>query len=383
MNFKLGLGIVLSSLLTLVLMFFLYLMDYSGIPVITGLLALALSLRQKSKYKPYVFSVFVFTAVAVSLYYPHPFREIGSFKLDTLIIPILMLIMFGMGTKMSLKDFSGILRMPKGVLIGLICQFSVMPFIGFGIAMTFGFPPEIAAGIILVGSSPSGLASNVMSYISRANLALSLTLTIMATLLSPLLTPIFMQFLANRFVPIDFTGMMWSITKIVILPVIAGLEFNRYFHGKVPWLDRAMPLVSMIGIAVVITIITASGRDALLSIGPLLILAVLLHNSAGYVLGFSLSRLAGMDVQSARTIAFEVGMQNSGLASGIALEMGRVATMGLAPAVFGPLMNITGSSLAAFWRDRQPVKQEKKENDELVSIFLEPHQYTKKHQHSH
>ena len=284
---------------------------------------------------------------------------------------------------MSLRDFSGILRMPKGVLIGLICQFSVMPFIGFGIAMTFGFPPEIAAGIILVGSSPSGLASNVMSYISRANLALSLTLTIMATLLSPLLTPIFMQFLANRFVPIDFTAMMWSITKIVILPVIAGLVFNRYFHGKFPWLDRAMPLVSMIGIAVVITIITASGRDALLSIGPLLILAVLLHNSAGYVLGFSLSRLAGMDVQSARTIAFEVGMQNSGLASGIALEMGRVATMGLAPAVFGPLMNITGSSLAAFWRDRQPVKQEKKENDELVSIFLEPHQYTKKHQHSH
>jgi len=263
--------------------------------------------------------------------------------------------MFGMGTAMSLKDFKGVIKMPKGVLVGIICQFTIMPCVGFSLAYLFNFPPEIAAGIILVGSSPSGLASNVMAYISNANLALSLTLTAVATLLAPVFTPFLMQLLANELVPIDFLAMLWSIVKIVILPIIAGLLFNRFAHGRFIWLDKAMPVVSMAGIAIIITIITAAGRDALLAIGLALVLAVILHNTAGYFFGYWGSRLVGLDQKSARTVAFEVGMQNAGLASGIALEMGRVATMGLAPAVFGPMMNISGSSLATWWRGR-PVR---------------------------
>ncbi|MTB50004.1 bile acid:sodium symporter family protein [Lewinella sp. W8] len=299
------------------------------------------------------FTLAILLAVILSLVFPEPFTRWGDFELKKLIIPILMVIMFGMGTQMSVRDFWGVLKMPRGVLIGLGCQFSIMPLIGFGLAMLSGLPPEIAAGIILVGSSPSGLASNVMTFIAGGNLALSLTLTMVATLLAPIVTPVLMQLLADQLVPIDGLAMLWSIVKITFLPVVAGLIFNHFLHGKVAWLDGAMPLVSMVGIALVITVITAAGRDALLTIGGVLIGVVLVHNLLGYLLGYGIAKLAGLDRASARTIALEVGMQNSGLASGIALEMGRVATMGLAPAVFGPLMNTTGSILATYWRGKR------------------------------
>ncbi|MEM7551274.1 MAG: bile acid:sodium symporter family protein [Bacteroidota bacterium] len=315
-------------------------------------LSLALGVRLYPFFRGFSFTILIFAAVVASLYYPQWFSSIGSFDLKNLIVPLLMIIMFGMGTSMSLKDFYGVIKMPKGVLVGVICQFSIMPLIGTGLAYISGFPPEIAAGIILVGCSPSGLASNVMSYIAGANLALSLTLTAIATLLAPLFTPFLMKILADQLVPINFLDMLWSIFKIVIFPIVLGLLFNRFAHGKFPWLDKAMPIVSMAGITIIITIITAAGRDSLLTIGLILIVVVLIHNMCGYLFGYWGSRLVGLDKKSARTIAFEVGMQNSGLASGIALEMGRVTTMGLAPAVFGPFMNITGSSLATWWRTK-------------------------------
>ncbi|MEL6140365.1 MAG: bile acid:sodium symporter family protein [Bacteroidota bacterium] len=301
----------------------------------------------------FTFTLIVLAAVILSLAFPAPFTRWGSFDLKQLILPILMVIMFGMGTQMGLRDFWGVIKMPKGVLVGLACQFTIMPIIGFALATLSGLPPEIAAGIILVGSSPSGLASNVMTFIAKGNLALSLTLTMVATLLAPIVTPTLMKLLADQLVPINFLAMLWSIMKITILPVAAGLLFNHFFHGRFRWLDRAMPILSMAGIALVITIITAAGRDSLLSIGLVLIGLVLVHNSLGYLLGYWTAKLSGLDTASARTIALEVGMQNSGLASGIALEMGRVATMGLAPAVFGPLMNTTGSILATFWRGKK------------------------------
>lgn len=318
------------------------------------LLSLALAFTTYRSLKGFSFTILIFAAVAASLFYPELFLKIGSFELNQLIVPLLIIIMFGMGTSIGIKDFVGVVKMPKGVLVGLTAQFTIMPFIGFGLAKLSGLPPEIAAGIILVGCSPGGLASNVMAYISGANLALSLTLTAVSTLLSPLLTPFFMQLLANELVPIDFLAMFWSIIKIVILPILAGLLFNHFAHGRFTWLDKAMPKVSMAAIAIIITIITASGRDSLLSIGLVLIAVVIAHNFSGYLLGYYGSKLLGLDEKSSRTVAFEVGMQNSGLASGIALEMGRLATMGLAPAVFGPFMNISGSSLATIWKGRDP-----------------------------
>lgn len=317
----------------------------------------------RSFVKQNLFTLSILLAVTTAMITPDTFTSIGSLETKSLIVPLLMLIMFGMGTSMSVNDFVGVAKMPKGVLIGLVCQFTIMPIVGFGLATTSGLPPEIAAGIILVGCSPSGLASNVMAYISGANLALSLTLTAVSTLLAPFITPFYMSILANEFVPIDAVAMFWSISKIVILPIIAGLVFNHFLHGKFPIIDKAMPKISMFSIAVIITIITAVGRDSLLSIGFVLIAVVLIHNILGYVFGYGGAKLLGMDEASSRTIAFEVGMQNSGLASGIALEMGRVATMGLAPAVFGPGMNITGSMLANWWRQRLSSSAEKEQID--------------------
>ena len=354
---KLLLGLSTILAIALVILLSMGMADQTGLLAIGFFLSLAISFQGIPALKGFSYTVLIFAAVSASLYYPGLFTEIGGFNLKKLIVPLLMIIMFGMGTAMSINDFYGVIKMPKGVLIGVICQFTIMPFVGLGLTLAFKLPPEIAAGVILVGCSPSGLASNVMAYISGANLPLSLTLTAVATLLAPLMTPFLMKLLADQLVPIDFLGMLWSIVKIVILPIIAGLIFNKWAHGRFAWLDKAMPVVSMAGIAIIITIITAAGRDSLLTIGLTLILVVILHNAAGYFLGYWGSRLTGLDEKSARTVAFEVGMQNAGLASGIALEMNRIATMGLAPAVFGPWMNISGSSLATWWRDALPASK--------------------------
>lgn len=262
-------GLRISALLGLGILIFWILgrPEYLAPLVVLFFIALASAFNSIKNLKGFSFTILIFAAVAASLFYPNLFLEIGSFKLNRLIVPLLIIIMFGMGTSIGVKDFVGVAKMPKGVLVGLIAQFTIMPFIGFGLAKLSGLPPEIAAGIILVGCSPGGLASNVMAYISGANLALSLTLTAVSTLLSPLLTPFFMQLLANELVPIDFLAMFWSIIKIVILPILAGLLFNHFAHGRFKWLDKAMPKISMVGIAIIITIITASGRDSLLSIG--------------------------------------------------------------------------------------------------------------------
>ncbi len=317
------------------------------------LIFLALGVNTTKLFKGLSFALFVFSAVLISLYWPKPFVSIGTFQMSLLIVPLLQLIMFGMGTSMSIKDFYGVLKMPKGVLVGVLCQFTIMPLVGLGLALSLQFPPEIAAGIVLIGSSPSGLASNVMAYLAKANIALSVTLTAVATLLAPLMTPFLMEHLAGEFIPIDFWAMMLSIIKIVILPIILGLVFNYFFHGKASWFDQAMPIISMAGIAIVITVITASGRDNLLTIGFLLIVAAIAHNLLGYFFGYWGCRLIRMPERDCRTIAFEVGMQNGGLASGIALEMGKIATVGLAPAIFGPWMNISGSTLASWWREKE------------------------------
>jgi bile acid:Na+ symporter, BASS family len=148
-----------------------------GIPIFTFLLFLAIALRQHPFLKGFSYSIIIFGSVVLSMFHPGPFQQIGNFKMSTLIVPLLQLIMFGMGTAMSIQDFVGVIRMPKSVGIGILCQFTIMPLVGFTLANIFGFPPEIAAGVILIGSSPSGLASNVMSYLAKANVALSVTLT--------------------------------------------------------------------------------------------------------------------------------------------------------------------------------------------------------------
>lgn len=391
---------------------------------------LAISFNGLPKFARFSYTVWIFAAVTIAMYFPQYFVKAGDFELKGLIVPLLQIIMFGMGSQMSVKDFAGVIKMPKGVIIGIVAQFTIMPLVGFTIAAAFNFPTEIAAGILLIGCAPSGLASNVMSYIAKANLALAVTLAAVATLLSPLLTPLLMKMLAGQYIEIKFWSMMLGIINMMILPIIAGFIFNLFakvgqskknlssqlisyfiiivvknfifyktydssatessvtaldatsaaflwdilwfyilpmvvaislkkiFTEFESWKSKVLSFVSMAGIAVIITIITAAGRDSLLDVGLLLIVAALIHNLAGYSLGYGAAKLFKMSENDCRTIAFEVGMQNGGLASGLALQMGKIATVGLAPAIFGPMMNITGSSLATYWRDKKPKDKE-------------------------
>jgi len=326
----------------------------SGPSLIAFFLLLSIGLRDLDTYKGYAFTILIFAAVTTSLFYPQYFTEWSGFKLSGLIIPLLQLIMFGMGSSMSANDFIAVVKEPRGVIIGILSQFTIMPTLGFVLAKYSGLPPEIAAGIVLVGCSPSGLASNVMAYLAKANLALSLTITSCTTLLAPFVTPLLMKLLAGQYIEINVINMMFDISKMIILPIIAGLIFNRLLRGNTAWMDKVMPQVSMFGIAFIIVIITAAGRDSLLNIGAILIFIVLLHNGFGYLLGYWAARLLKMKEADARTVAIEVGLQNAGLASGIAKGLGKLATIGLAAGVFGPIMNITGSMLASHWHKTSP-----------------------------
>lgn len=341
--------------------------NWGGWILLLFFVSLAMAFRTHSLLKGLSYTLMIMAVVSLAMYYPQHFKTAGSFKLSGLIIPLLQIIMFGMGTELSLKDFANVMRMPKGIIVGVVCHYVIMPLIGFLVANLFNFPPEIAAGIILVGCCPSGLASNVMCYLARANLALSVSVTTISTMLAPFLTPLLMRLLGGSFVEIDFWGMVWEITKIVIIPVAAGLAFHYLLHGKLKWLDKAMPLLSMAGIGIILTIITAAGRDNLLKVGALLVVATILHNVLGYFLGYWSARLLLFHERDCRTIALEVGMQNAGLASGLALAMGKLATAGLAPAIFGPVMNISGSSLASWWHNHPP--EDRPSDRKKVSVY--------------
>jgi BASS family bile acid:Na+ symporter len=390
----------------------------SGPVVIAALAALAVASRMHASFKRLSFTLWVFTFVAASMFYPSVFGTWLGVDLKIFIIPLVQIITFGMGTTLSARDFGRVFTMPWPVFIGIFLQFTVMPFVGLGIAMLFGFEPEIAAGIILIGSVSGGVASNLMAYLAGANVALSVTMTACSTIVSPVMTPFWMKALAGRLVPVDFLAMMLSIINMIIVPIVAGLAANRIlysrkkwardssallwifagglaaglafgflnvttlgplaqmkgglvlglslisvvaltkllvqnvFRGPADWMDKALPVVSMAGICIIIAIITARSRNDLLTSGLLLILAGVMHNAVGYTLGYWGARLFRLSEADCRTVSFEVGMQNGGMATGIAMEVLKSAKAALAPAIFGPWMNISGSVLASWWRRR-------------------------------
>ena len=328
--------------------------SYIGPPSILMLAALAIYFQTKPSLKVFTFTFWVFALTAAALFYPVAFLSWGGFELKRLNVPLIQLIMFGMGASLSFGDFARAVKMPKAVLVGMLLQFSVMPLAGWSIAHVFGFDPEVAAGVILIGSCSGGVASNVMAYLARANVALSVTMTACSTLLAPLLTPTAMKLLAGRLVPIPFMGMMISIIKMIILPIVAGLIANWLLHGRRKWLDRILPVVSMAAICFIIAIIAANSRNELLTAGFLLIGAAAVHNTIGYTLGYFGARLARLSETDCRTVAIEVGMQNGGMAVGLAIDVLKSTNAALAPAIFGTWMNVSGSTLASWWRERIP-----------------------------
>ena len=395
--------------------------------VVGALAALALFCMGHHFLKSYAFTVWVFAFVAASMFYPQAFMTWGGYDLGKLIVPLIQIIMFGMGTTLSVADFTRVLKMPWPVFIGFFLQFTIMPLLGFTLAKAFGFSDAIAAGVVLIGCCPSGVASNVMAYLAGGDVALSVTITSFTTLASPFLTPLLMDKLAGQFIEVNPLKMMFEIINMIIIPIAAGLIANRILFSrrsvfqqgrtlvlmagaslllvlgirslspmvlfrygdaslqrtgfivgllligavttvklvvsvwlKRPgnWIDKALPIVSMIAICCIIAVITARSRNDLLTVGPWLIGSSMIHNLTGYLLAYWLAKAIRLKESACRTVAFEVGMQNGGMASALAMNVLKSPQAALASAIFGPWQNISGSILATYWH-RKPVKEAK------------------------
>ena len=303
------------------------------------------------------FGLAILACAAVSFAFPSAFVSWGGVKLTKLVSPAIQIIMFGMGTTLTLADFVRVAKCPWAVGVGILLQFLVMPLVGFALALSFGFSGELAAGCVLIGSVAGGTASNVIAYLAKANVALSVTMTCCSTLLSPFVTPLLMKTLAGRFVTIDARAMMVSILMIVIVPVAAGgfvrWMFRKPLEAHKVAVDKVLSFVAMAGICYTILALTAPSRATFKEAGALIVLAAILHNSFGYASGYWLSRLLGrflrLDERDARTVAIEVGMQNGGMAGALATDVLKSAVAALPANVFSIWMNFSGSVLAGFW----------------------------------
>jgi BASS family bile acid:Na+ symporter len=333
---------------------------------IAGFVLLALHLGGSTTYSAFAFTAWVSAFVAAAMFYPLAFRSWFGYELKGLMVPLIQIIMFGMGTQLTIADFRRVFTMPRAVLIGMALQFSVMPFVGKGLAMIFTNNPEVAAGMVLIGSCPGGVASNVMTYLASGNVALSVTMTSCSTLAAPLMTPAMTKLLAGTYVEVRFVAMMLSILNMIILPIIAGLIVNALLtrlsrvHSSMKRLSggimRGLPFVSMFAICYILAIIVSLSRDQLLagSFVIAILVAVILHNAIGYVLGFWGARFLGLNETDSRTVAIEVGLQNGGMASGLAIEVLKSAMAAIPPAIFGSWMNMSGAMLASYWAGKPP-----------------------------
>lgn len=257
-------------------------------------------------------------------------------------------VMFGMGATLEPADFRRVLQRPAPVLAGLALHYGIMPFAAWAIARALSMPPDLAAGMVLTGSVASGTASTVMVYVARADVALSVTIGALSTLAGIVMTPLLAWLTIAKGVQLDVLGLLRSILVIVALPVMLGIGANRLLGGG--W-KRVLPIVSMLCVVVIIGVVVASSRGSLARLGPSVLLGVVLHNALGLLGGYWGGRALGFEPAICRTLAFEVGMQNSGLAATLARSY--ISPVAALPgAVFSVWHNLSGSLLAGFWNRR-------------------------------
>ncbi|ATG53043.1 Bile acid:sodium symporter [Brachybacterium vulturis] len=291
-----------------------------------------------------VFPVLILAAAVFAFFVPSAGQALAPFTAI-----FLGIIMFAMGLTLTVPDFALVARRPLPVLIGVVAQYLLMPLIGLGIALLLQLPAELAVGVILVGSAPGGTSSNVIAYLAKADTALSVTMTSISTLLAPLLTPLLTLWLAGSYLPVDAGAMAMSIVKMVLIPVIGGLVVRLLLSRLVDRVLPALPWVSVAGISLVIIAVVSGSTEAIVSAGAIVLLAVVLHNGAGYLLGYWAARLLRQGERAARTTSIEVGMQNSGLAA--TLAAGAFAPAAALPAaVFSIWHNLSGAMLATYYR---------------------------------
>ncbi|WP_336965498.1 bile acid:sodium symporter family protein [Acinetobacter pittii] len=295
------------------------------------------------------FALWVIVFAALALWQPELFVWLKAY------IPwILGIIMLGMGMTMTVDDFKGVLQSPKAVLIGVVAQFVVMPGLAYVLCKLFNLPPEIAVGVILVGCCPGGTASNVITYMAKGNVALSVACTSVSTLLAPVLTPAIFYLLASQWLKIDAASMFISILQVVLLPIVVGLILRIWLKRQVESYIQVMPLVSVIAIVAIVAAIIGGSKAAILQSGLLILVVVILHNGLGYLLGFTAARFFKLPYADSKAIAVEVGMQNSGLGVALAAVHFAASPITAVPsAIFSLWHNISGPALATYWASRK------------------------------
>lgn len=283
-------------------------------------------------------------AAVVSIIIPGPIHA----AIPTSVVNYLLgVVMLGMGMTLKLSDFKVVFTRPKAVLIGILAQFIIMPLLAFVLVRVFNLPPDLAVGVILVGCCPGGTSSNVMTYLSRGDVALSVGMTACTTIMAPVVTPALFLLLAGQAIDVSFASMFLSIVKVVLLPIAVGFLVNYFLPKLASAFEKVLPLVSVIGITLIIMAVVSANAARLVQAAGLAIAVVILHNLLGYALGYLVGRVLGLTHAQMRTLSIEVGMQNSGLA--VSLATTHFATMPLATipgAVFSVWHNISGAVYA-------------------------------------
>ncbi|MGM9921965.1 MAG: bile acid:sodium symporter family protein [Bhargavaea sp.] len=289
------------------------------------------------------FAVFVIAAAIIAFLIPDPFLPFGAF-----ITILLGIVMFGMGLTLKPIDFKLVFTNPIPVIAGVSLQYTVMPLTAFVIATLLQLPAELAAGLVLLGCVPGGTASNVMVYLARGNVALSVAMTSISTLLAPLATPAILLLLAGQWLPVDAKAMFMSIVQVIIIPIALGFIVQRFLPGLVQKSVAVVPLISVIAILMIVMAVTAANAGNVATAGFVVFIAVFLHNGAGLLFGYVLAKAFGLSENDRRAISIEVGMQNSGL--GVALATAHFSPLAALPSVWGAIWhNISGPILATYW----------------------------------
>ncbi|WHY63678.1 bile acid:sodium symporter family protein [Cytobacillus firmus] len=310
------------------------------------------------------FAVWVILTSVIAFMFPDPFLGLGGY-----ITILLGVVMFGMGLTLKAVDFKIIFTKPLPVLIGVCAQFIIMPLVAFVIAKLLNLPAELAAGLVLLGCVPGGTASNVMVYLAKGNVPLSIAMTSVSTLLAPIMTPLLLLLLAGQWMPVDAVAMFMSIVQVIIVPIVLGLAIKKFFPVAV---EKSLTVLPLISVAAIITIVAAvvSGNSATIAASGLLIFtAVMLHNGFGLLLGYSAGKVLGQDEVNRRAIAIEVGMQNSGL--GVALATAHFGPLAALPSVLAAAWhNISGPILATYWSKKPAVQREEDKSVRPVEVKL-------------
>jgi bile acid:Na+ symporter, BASS family len=273
--------------------------------------------------------------------------------LKAFIIPLLVVVMFTMGLTLTPYDMLRALKSPRLVATGMLLQYTVMPLVAWLLAWLFRLPEELAVGLVLVGTTAGGTASNVIAYLARGDLALSITLTFCSTLLAIVAMPWLTWLYVGQRVPVPVQEMFFNLIKIVLIPVVLGTLINAFWHARIKKIEPLFPLLSILAIAVIIASVVALNAARFQAVGPVLVAAVILHNVSGLAAGYWVARLMGYDSRISRTLAIEVGMQNSGLSVALAIQY--FSPLAALPgALFSVWHNLSGSLFAAYWNRRQP-----------------------------